>query len=106
MKKNTLLFALLCIVGIAAAQRPTSYWGKTAFKAANQPLATAAATPSQREATVVLEEDFSLFIAGSEDMPDKNISIEEESDKAMKVIEEGQLLIIYKGNKYNILGNR
>jgi hypothetical protein len=36
----------------------------------------------------------------------ENISIEEESDKAMKVIEEGQLLIIYKGNKYNILGNR
>ena len=103
MKKTTFLFALSCIVGMAAAQKPTSYWSKTAFKSEAQNITAAA---SQSEATIVLEEDFSLFTAGSEDMPDKNISIEEESDKAMKVIEEGQLLIIYKGNKYNILGNR
>ena len=79
MKKNTLLFVLLCIVGIAAAQRPTSYWGKTAFKAANQPSATAAATTSQSEATVVLEEAFSLFTAGSEDIPD-DVNIAPEVD--------------------------
>jgi DNA-binding beta-propeller fold protein YncE len=36
----------------------------------------------------------------------ENISIEEESNKAMKVIEEGQLLIIHNGNRYNILGKK
>ena len=76
MKRNTLLFVLLCIVGMAAAQKPTSYWSKTAFESEAQNITAAA---SQSEATVVLEEDFSLFTAGSEDMPD-NVNIAPEVD--------------------------
>lgn len=79
MKKSTLLFALLCIVGVAIAQRPTSYWGKTAFKAAAQPAIATSATSGQPEATVVIEEDFALFTAGSEDMPD-DVNIAPEVD--------------------------
>lgn len=56
MNKSTILFTLLCAASLAFAQRPTSYWSKTPFRAeaqVNVVAATIATTES--EATVVLE---------------------------------------------------
>ena len=56
MNKFTILFTLLCAASLAFAQRPTSYWSKTPFRAeaqVNVVAATIATTES--EATVVLE---------------------------------------------------
>ena len=79
MKKSTFLCALLCVAYMAFAQRPTSYWSKAPFKVETQPVVTAIAAATQPGSTVVLEEDFSLFTAGSEDMPD-DVNIAPEVD--------------------------
>lgn len=84
-------------------------------------MLTATSTP---ESTVVLEEDFSLFTAGTEDQPDsKNIApgtnyvyevdpvgsavenVTVDTTNASKVIENNQLFIMKEGVMYNVLGS-
>ena len=70
MKKSTILCTLLCVVCVAFAQRPTSYWSKNPFQVKVQPTILQTATATKPEATVVIEEDFSLFTKGSPEQPD------------------------------------
>ena len=79
MKKFTFLCTILCVMCTAFAQRPTSFWSKAPFKVETQSTVAVAATTVQAEATVVLEEDFSLFTAGSEEIPD-DVNIAPEVD--------------------------
>lgn len=58
---------LVCVAIFALNTSAQKFWPKTAM--ANQPINSISATASA-EATVVAEEDFSLFTAGSEDAPD------------------------------------
>ena len=76
MKKCTFLLALLAISMMMTAQLHGNWSAKQAFKPSEKSviasMLTATAAP---ESTVVLEEDFSLFTAGTEDQPDsKNIA--------------------------------
>lgn len=68
MKKSTFLLALLAISVTMTAQLHGNWSAKQAFKSdgksATVSMLTATAAP---ESTVVLEEDFSLFTAGTED---------------------------------------
>lgn len=70
MKKLTFLCTLLCVTCVAVAQRPTSYWSKTPFQTEPKPGQWLATTAAQTEATLVIEEDFSLFTKGSPEQPD------------------------------------
>ena len=68
MKKCTFLLALLAISMMMTAQLHGNWSAKQAFKPSEKSaiasMLTATSTP---ESTVVLEEDFSLFTAGTED---------------------------------------
>lgn len=70
MKKVYLVLSLAVIFSAIAvsAQSHNRLWKPQAFKGA--PQRTAQAISSDTEATLVVEEDFSLFTAGSEEAPD------------------------------------
>lgn len=61
----------LCAVSLAlGSSAQQQYWPKKAFKNVTPTTTSISTSASSTEATIVAQEDFSLFTAGSEDAPD------------------------------------